>query len=56
MQPHLWPPFFMGWSPDDGDPIQLNGTFFMLFAILHFVVSSTTEAELGTLFLIVKRV
>jgi hypothetical protein len=26
--------FFMGWSPNDGDPIQLNGAFFTLCAIL----------------------
>jgi hypothetical protein len=24
--------FFMGWSPIDGDPIQLNGAFFTLCA------------------------
>ncbi len=30
--------FFMGWSPVDGDPIWLNGTFFTLCAILWFIV------------------
>jgi hypothetical protein len=43
--------FFMGWSPKDGDPIQLNGAFFTLCAILRFVVASAAEAELGALFL-----
>jgi hypothetical protein len=43
--------FFMGWSPKDGDPIQLNGAFFTLCAILRFVVASAAEAELRTLFL-----
>jgi hypothetical protein len=43
--------FFMGWSPNDGNPIQLNGAFFTLCAILSFVVSSAAEAELGALFL-----
>ncbi len=43
--------FFMGWSPKDGDSIKLNGNFFTLCAILHFVVASTAEAKLGALFL-----
>jgi hypothetical protein len=43
--------FFMGWSPTDGDPIRLNGEFFTICAILHFVVASAAEAELGALFL-----
>jgi hypothetical protein len=43
--------FFMGWSPKDGDPIKLNGAFFTLCAILHFIVASAAEAKLGTLFL-----
>ena len=43
--------FFMGWSPNDGDPIKLNGAFFTLCAILRFVVASAAEAELGALFL-----
>jgi hypothetical protein len=41
----------MGWNAKDGDPIKLNGVFFTLCAILCFVVASTTEAELGALFL-----
>jgi hypothetical protein len=43
--------FFMGWSPTDGDPIQLNGAFFTFCAILRFVVASAAEAEIGALFL-----
>jgi hypothetical protein len=43
--------FFLGWEPKDGDPIKLNGSFFTLCNILHFVVSSAAEAELGALFL-----
>jgi hypothetical protein len=42
--------FFMGWSPNDGNPIQPNGAFFTLCAILRFVVSSAAKAELGALF------
>jgi hypothetical protein len=41
----------MGWSPKDGDPIKLNGAFFMLCTILCFVVASAAEAELGALFM-----
>jgi hypothetical protein len=43
--------FFMGWSPKDGNPIKLNGTFFTLCAILRFVVASAAKAKLGALFL-----
>jgi hypothetical protein len=43
--------FFMGWKPDPTKPIKLNGTFFILCAILRFVVVSTAEAKLGALFL-----
>jgi hypothetical protein len=41
----------MGWSPKDGDPIKLNGAFFTLRTILHFVVASAAEAELGAILL-----
>jgi hypothetical protein len=41
----------MGWSPVDGDPIQLNDAFFTLCTILQFVVASAVEAKLSTLFL-----
>jgi hypothetical protein len=41
----------MGWSPKNGDPIKLNGAFFTLCTILHFVVALAAEADLGALFL-----
>jgi hypothetical protein len=45
--------FFHGMVPHPNPfkPTKLNGVFFTLCAILHFVVTSTTEAELGALFL-----
>jgi hypothetical protein len=43
--------FFMGWKPDAMKPIKLNGAFFTLCAVFHFVVASEAEAELGVLFL-----
>jgi hypothetical protein len=43
--------FFMGWALTDRDPIKLNEAFFTLCTILHFVVASAAEAELGALFL-----
>ncbi len=42
--------FFMGWKLVDGQPIKLNGAFYTNSVILKFVVASTVEAELGTLF------
>jgi hypothetical protein len=42
--------FFMGWMPTNGEPIQLNGAFYVNTTILRFVVASAAEAELGTLF------
>jgi hypothetical protein len=50
-QSHACGHFFMGWSPNDGDPIKLNGAFFTLCTILRFVITSAAEAELGALFL-----
>jgi hypothetical protein len=46
--------FFMGWFPTNGDPIKLNGAFFTLCTILHVVVASTVEAELGAFYLYCK--
>ncbi len=43
--------FSMGWSPTNGNPINLNGAFFTLCMILCFVVASAAKAELGALFL-----
>jgi hypothetical protein len=42
--------FFMGSSPKDGLPIQLNGPILALANICKFVVASAAEAELGALF------
>ena len=42
--------FFMGWMPTNGEPIQLNGAFYVNTTILRFVVVSAAEAELGALF------
>jgi hypothetical protein len=42
--------FFMGWMPKNGEPIKLNGAFYVNTTILQFVVASAAEAKLGTLF------
>jgi hypothetical protein len=42
--------FFMGWMPQDGKSICLNGAFHVSMTILHFVVTSTAKAELGALY------
>ena len=42
--------FFMGWMPKNGEPIKLNGAFYVNTTILRFVVASVVEAELGALF------
>ncbi len=44
-------PFLYGMSPKDGNPIKLNGAFFTLCTILHFVVALAAKAKLGALFL-----
>ena len=43
--------FFLGWMPEDGKPIRLNGAFFTLCTILKFVAASAAEVDLGALFL-----
>jgi hypothetical protein len=43
--------FFMGWDTKDGDPIKLNGAFFILCTILRFIVASAAKAKLRALFL-----
>jgi hypothetical protein len=40
----------MGWIPKDGDPIKIIGKFHVSANILHFVVASAAEAELGSLY------
>jgi hypothetical protein len=42
--------FFMGWMPKNGEPIKLNGAFYVNTTILRFVVVSAAEAKLGALF------
>jgi hypothetical protein len=42
--------FFIGWMPQDGKSIRLNGAFHVSTTILRFVVASATEAELGALY------
>jgi hypothetical protein len=42
--------FCMGWMPKNGEPIQLNGAFYVNTTILRFVMASMAEAELGALF------
>jgi hypothetical protein len=42
--------FFMGWMPKNGEPIKINGAFYVNATIMKFVVASAVEAELGALF------
>jgi hypothetical protein len=42
--------FFMGWMPKHGEPIKINGAFYVNATIMKFMVASTAEAELGALF------
>ena len=42
--------FFIGSAPINGEPINLNGEFYLNTTILRFVVASAAEAELGALF------
>jgi hypothetical protein len=42
--------FFMGWMPQNGEPIQLNGGFYVSTTIMGFTIASMAEAELGTLY------
>jgi hypothetical protein len=43
--------FFLGSTPCDGSPIQINGTVHVTCTNLKLVATSTAEAELGALFL-----
>jgi hypothetical protein len=36
--------FFMGWMPQNGEPIKINGAFYVNATILKFVVASAAEA------------
>ncbi len=42
--------FFMGWMPQNGEPIKINSAFYVNATILKFVMASAAEAELGALF------
>jgi hypothetical protein len=42
--------FFMGWMPQIGEPIKINGAFYVNETIQKFVVTSAAEAKLGALF------
>ncbi len=44
--------FFLGSTPCDGSPIQINGAVHVTCTILKLVAASAAEAELGTLVLI----
>jgi hypothetical protein len=41
--------FFMGWMPNDNEPIQLNKAFHRNSTIMRFVVVFAAEAKLGAL-------
>jgi hypothetical protein len=49
MQPCLWT-LLHGMAAKNGNPIKLNGAFLVSATILHFVVTSAAEAELGALY------
>ena len=42
--------FFMGWVPQKGEPIKVNGAFHVNLSILWFVFASAAKAKLGALF------
>jgi hypothetical protein len=42
--------FFMGWLPQDGAPIRINGEFHVSTNVIRFVVASAAKAELGAMF------
>ena len=46
--------YFLGWLPQNNQPIRLNGAIYTLCIVLKFVASSADEAELGALSLNIK--
>jgi hypothetical protein len=50
-QSHAGGYFFLGSTPHDGSPIQINCAVHVTCTILKLVAASTAEAELGALFL-----
>ena len=47
--------YFLGWIPYDNQPIRLNGAIYTMCTVLKFIASSAAEAELGALFLNIKK-
>ena len=45
---------FLGWIPQNNQPIRLNGAIYTLCTVLKVVASSAAEAELRALFLNIK--
>jgi hypothetical protein len=42
--------FFMGWTPQNGEPIRLKGAFHVSSTIMRFVVTSKAEDKFGALY------
>jgi hypothetical protein len=40
----------MGWLPKDDAPIRIKGAFHVSTNVIHFVIASAAEADLGALF------
>jgi hypothetical protein len=49
-QSHACKHFFMGWKPQNMEPIHLNGAFHVSLTIMKFVMASAAEAEQGKLY------
>ena len=46
--------YFLGWLPQNNQPIRLNGAIYTLCTVLKFIASFAAEAELGAPFLNIK--
>ena len=46
--------YFLGWMPQNKQPIRLNGAIYTLYTVLKFIASSAAESALGALFLNIK--
>ena len=46
--------YFLGWLPQNNQPIRLNGAIYTLCTVLKFIASSAAEVELGAIFLNIK--
>ncbi len=49
-QSHVCGHFLMGWKPQNGEPICLNGAFHVSSMIMKFIVASAAEAVLSVLY------